>query len=84
MPGTAKSLLVGEATGTLRRRRGTLAPLLLAIMEPMKAVRTGAVTAAATTTMDQCTCSTVKTMLVPMVGTMQNLKDVANVVADGP
>ena len=84
MPGTAKSLLVGEATGTLRRRRGALAHLLLAIMEPVKAVRTGAVTDAATTTMDLCMCSTVKTMLVPMVGTMQDLKDVANVVADGP
>ena len=79
-----KPLLVGEATGTLRRRRGALAHLLLAIMEPVKAVRTGAVTDAATTTMDLCTCSTVKTMLFPMVGTMQNLKDVANVVADGP
>ena len=75
---------MGETAGTLCRRRGALAHLLLAIMEPVKEVRTVAVTDAVTTTMDLCTCLTVKMMLVPMVGTMQNLKDVANVVADGP
>ena len=84
MPGIAKALLVGEATGTLRRRRGALAHPLLAITEPMKAVRTGAAIDVATTAMALCTCSTVKMMMVPMVGTMQDLKDVANVVADGP
>ena len=83
MPGIAKALLVGEATGILCRRRGALAHLLLAIMEPVKAVRTGVVTDAATTTMDLCTCLTVKKKLVPMGGTMPDLKYVANAVADG-
>ena len=75
---------MGETAGTLCRRRGALAHLLLAIMEPVKAVRTGAVTDAVTTTMELCTRLTVKMTLVPTVGTMQDLKVVANVVADGP
>ena len=74
---------MGETAGTLCRRRGALAHLLLAIMEPVKAVRTGAVTDAVTTTMGRCTCLTVKTKLVPTVGTMTDLKDAANVVAVG-
>ena len=75
---------MGETAGTQCRRRGALAHLLPAITEPMKAVRTGAVTDAATTTMDLCTCLTVKMMLVPMDGTMSDLKVAANVVAVGP
>ena len=75
---------MGETAGTLCRRRGALAHLLLAIMEPVKEVRTGAVTDAVTTTMDLCTCLTVKMMLVPTVGTMSDLKVAANVVAVGP
>ena len=75
---------MGETAGTLCRRRGALAHLLLAIMEPVTEVRIGAVTDAVTTTMDLCTCLTVKMMLVPTVGTMSDLKVAANVVAVGP
>ena len=58
--------------------------LLLDIMEPVKAIRTGAVNDAAMTTMELCTCLTVKMKLVPMDGTMQDLKNVGDVVAVGP
>ena len=75
---------MGEAAGTICRRRGALAHLLLAIMEPVTEVRTGDVTDAVTTTMDLCTCLTVKMKLVPTVGTMTDLKVAANVVAVGP
>ena len=75
---------MGETAGTLCRRRGALAHLLLATMEPVTEVRTGDVTDAVTTTMDLCTCLTVKMMLVPTVGTMSDLKVAANVVAVGP
>ena len=75
---------MGETAGTLCRRRGALAHLLLAIMEPVTEVRIGAATDAVTTTMDLCTCLTVKMMLVPTVGTMSDLKVAANVVAVGP
>ena len=75
---------MGEIAGIQCRRRGALAHLLLAIMEPMTEVRTGDVTDAVTTTMDLCTCLTVKMRLVSMDGTMSDLKVAANVVAVGP
>ena len=84
MRGIAKALLVGEPIGALCRWRGALAHLLLAIMEPVKAVRTGAVNDAAMTTMVLCMCLPVKMKLVPMDGTMQDLKNVGDVVAVGP